>query len=59
MAGAGNLFVKTHPKSTHLWADMPMNPERENAEVGLRLRHQGPVQAAGADRRGQGLRACR
>ncbi|HRH87490.1 MAG TPA: cytochrome D1 domain-containing protein [Rubrivivax sp.] len=32
MAGAGNLFVKTHPKSTNLWADMPMNPERENAE---------------------------
>jgi nitrite reductase (NO-forming)/hydroxylamine reductase len=32
MPGAGNLFVKTHPKSTHLWADMPMNPERENAE---------------------------
>jgi len=33
MPGAGNLFVKTHPKSNHLWADMPMNPERENAEV--------------------------
>ncbi len=33
MPGAGNLFVKTHPKSHHLWADMPMNPERENAEV--------------------------
>ena len=33
MPGAGNLFVKTHPKSTKLWADMPMNPERENAEV--------------------------
>jgi nitrite reductase (NO-forming)/hydroxylamine reductase len=33
MPGAGNLFVKTHPKSTHLWADMPMNPERDNAEV--------------------------
>ncbi len=32
-AGAGNLFVKTHPKSSHLWADMPMNPDRENAEV--------------------------
>ncbi|MDH5275038.1 MAG: nitrite reductase [Gammaproteobacteria bacterium] len=32
MPGAGNLFVKTHPKSTHLWADLPMNPERENAE---------------------------
>ncbi|MBK6553781.1 MAG: c-type cytochrome [Rhodocyclaceae bacterium] len=33
--GAGNLFVKTHPKSKHLWADMPMNPERENAETNL------------------------
>lgn len=33
MPGAGNLFVKTHPRSNHLWADMPMNPERENAEV--------------------------
>ena len=32
MAGAGNLFVKTHPKSTHLWTDLPMNPERENSE---------------------------
>lgn len=33
MPGAGNLFVKTHPKSTHLWADAPMHPERENAEA--------------------------
>lgn len=32
MPGAGNLFVKTHPKSQHLWADAPMNPEREIAE---------------------------
>ncbi len=32
MPGAGNLFVKTHPKSTNLWADAPMNPEREIAE---------------------------
>lgn len=32
MAGGGNLFVKTHPKSKHLWADLPMNPERENTE---------------------------
>ena len=31
-AGAGNLFVKTHPKSKHLWADAPQNPEREIAE---------------------------
>ncbi|MBM5812292.1 MAG: c-type cytochrome [Gammaproteobacteria bacterium] len=33
MPGGGNLFVKTHPKSRHLWADLPMNPERENAEA--------------------------
>lgn len=32
MPGAGNLFVKTHPKSNHFWADAPMNPEREVAE---------------------------
>jgi nitrite reductase (NO-forming)/hydroxylamine reductase len=30
--GAGNLFVKTHPKSKHLWADAPQNPERDVAE---------------------------
>jgi nitrite reductase (NO-forming)/hydroxylamine reductase len=29
--GAGNLFVKTHPKSKHLWADAPQNPERDVA----------------------------
>jgi len=29
--GAGNLFVKTHPASKHLWADAPQNPEREIA----------------------------
>jgi len=29
--GAGNLFVKTHPKSKHLWADAPMNPDTEIA----------------------------
>lgn len=32
MPGAGNLFVKTHPKSKNFWADAPMNPERELAE---------------------------
>jgi nitrite reductase (NO-forming)/hydroxylamine reductase len=32
MPGAGNLFVKTHPKSKNLWADAPMNPERDIAE---------------------------
>ncbi|MCC7168358.1 MAG: nitrite reductase, partial [Rhodospirillales bacterium] len=31
-AGAGNLFVKTHPKSGNLWADAPQNPERSVAE---------------------------
>jgi nitrite reductase (NO-forming)/hydroxylamine reductase len=30
--GAGNLFVKTHPKSTNMWADLPQNPERDLAE---------------------------
>jgi len=30
---AGNLFVKTHPKSSKLWVDLPMSPERETAEV--------------------------
>jgi nitrite reductase (NO-forming)/hydroxylamine reductase len=28
----GNLFVKTHPTSKHLWADSPQNPEKELAE---------------------------
>ena len=32
MPGAGNLFVKTHPKSKHFWADAPQNPERSIAE---------------------------
>jgi len=30
--GAGSLFVKTHPKSSNLWADAPLNPEKELAE---------------------------
>jgi nitrite reductase (NO-forming)/hydroxylamine reductase len=29
--GAGNLFVKTHPKSRNLWADAPMNPDTDIA----------------------------
>ena len=28
----GNLFVKTHPISKHLWADSPQNSDRELAE---------------------------
>jgi nitrite reductase (NO-forming)/hydroxylamine reductase len=28
----GNLFVKTHPKSKHFWADSPLNPEKDVAE---------------------------
>ena len=27
--GSGNLFVKTHPKSHHLWVDVPLNPDSE------------------------------
>ncbi|KAF0222361.1 MAG: nitrite reductase (NO-forming) / hydroxylamine [Rhodospirillaceae bacterium] len=30
--GSGSLFVKTHPKSSNLWADAPLMPEREAAE---------------------------
>ena len=30
--GGGSLFVKTHPKSNHLYADAPLNPEKEVAE---------------------------
>ena len=25
--GGGALFVKTHPKSSHLWSDAPLNPD--------------------------------
>lgn len=28
----GNLFVKTHPKSNHLWADSAQNSDKETAE---------------------------
>ncbi len=28
----GNLFVKTHPKSNHLWADSAQNADKETAE---------------------------
>jgi nitrite reductase (NO-forming)/hydroxylamine reductase len=28
--GGGSLFIKTHPKSTNLWVDTPLNP---NAEI--------------------------
>jgi len=30
--GSGSLFVKTHPKSKHLWADAPLMPDKEAAE---------------------------
>ena len=29
--GGGSLFVKTHPKSNHLWADAPLNPDKDVA----------------------------
>jgi len=32
MHGSGSLFVKTHPKSTNLWADAPLMPEPDKAE---------------------------
>lgn len=30
--GSGSLFVKTHPKSHHLYADSPLNPDATSAE---------------------------
>jgi nitrite reductase (NO-forming)/hydroxylamine reductase len=32
MHGSGSLFVKTHPKSNNLWADAPLNPDKDIAE---------------------------
>ncbi|MBL4615062.1 MAG: nitrite reductase, partial [Magnetovibrio sp.] len=29
--GGGSLFVKTHPNSTNLWVDSPLNPDEEIA----------------------------
>jgi nitrite reductase (NO-forming)/hydroxylamine reductase len=29
--GGGSLFVKTHPKSTNLWVDTPLNPDEESS----------------------------
>jgi nitrite reductase (NO-forming) / hydroxylamine reductase len=29
--GGGSLFIKTHPNSTNLWVDTPLNPEAEVA----------------------------
>jgi nitrite reductase (NO-forming)/hydroxylamine reductase len=31
--GGGNLFVKTHPKSTHLYADTALNPDPKIAQT--------------------------
>jgi nitrite reductase (NO-forming)/hydroxylamine reductase len=30
--GGGSLFVKTHPKSKHLWVDSPLNPDPKIAQ---------------------------
>jgi nitrite reductase (NO-forming)/hydroxylamine reductase len=31
--GGGSLFVKTHPKSRHLWVDTPLNPEERISQT--------------------------
>ncbi len=31
-AGGGSLFIKTHPKSTHLYVDTPLNPDAKNSQ---------------------------
>ncbi len=30
--GGGNLFIKTHPKSSNLWVDTPLNPDAKIAQ---------------------------
>ncbi|MCW8952124.1 MAG: nitrite reductase [Rhodospirillales bacterium] len=30
--GGGSLFIKTHPKSTHLYVDTPLNPDAETSQ---------------------------
>lgn len=30
--GGGSLFIKTHPKSTHLYVDTPLNPDEETSQ---------------------------
>ncbi len=52
----GNLFVKTHPKSKHLWADSPQNPDKELAESVSVWDTSRPVQAARSSQRRQGFR---
>ncbi|HLU76936.1 MAG TPA: cytochrome D1 domain-containing protein [Burkholderiales bacterium] len=31
--GGGNLFIKTHPKSSNLWVDTPLNPDPKIAQT--------------------------
>jgi nitrite reductase (NO-forming)/hydroxylamine reductase len=58
MPGAGNLFVKTHPKSKNFWADAPMNPERELAEA-VFVFDKADLKKAGPSRRCQGFGPAR
>ena len=31
--GGGSLFIKTHPKSSNLWVDTPLNPDPANSQT--------------------------
>ncbi|MEO5331904.1 MAG: nitrite reductase [Magnetococcus sp. YQC-5] len=31
--GGGSLFIKTHPKSTNLWVDTPLNPDAKSSQT--------------------------
>ncbi|MFA5520665.1 MAG: cytochrome D1 domain-containing protein [Castellaniella sp.] len=33
--GGGSLFVKTHPKSTNLWVDTTLNPEKSSQTIAV------------------------
>lgn len=33
VAGAGGLFIKTHPKSDHVWVDSPLDPDAKKGRM--------------------------
>jgi hypothetical protein len=51
--GGGALFIKSHPKSRHLYSDAPLNPDPKISQSVVGVRHQEPGQGLrrAADRR--------
>ena len=40
--GGGSLFVKSHPNSSNLWVDAPLNPDESIQSEHRRVRRQRP-----------------